>query len=113
MQDAQQAEYQAEIAELQRKLIELQENEAAPTLIEEYSAEVKILTALLEATQELQEQVASRPELAENLLAGGFQADHFKDLYAYVYERALEIEAAGGEFALAIRRTDFGALLSG
>ena len=73
MQDAQQAEYQVEIAGLQRKLIELQENEAAPNLIDEYSAEVKILTALLEATQQLQEQIALRPELGENLLAGGFQ----------------------------------------
>ncbi|MGA7172737.1 MAG: hypothetical protein WCB86_02150 [Candidatus Dormiibacterota bacterium] len=112
MQDAQQAEYQVEIAELQRKLIELQENEAAPALTEEYSAEVKILTALLEATQHLQEEIALRPELGENLLAGGFQADQFKDLYAFVYEKALEIELAGAEFAQAIRRTDFASLLS-
>ncbi|MGC2192142.1 MAG: hypothetical protein WA751_07390 [Candidatus Dormiibacterota bacterium] len=113
MQDAQQAEYQVEIAELQRKLIELQENEAAPNLIEEYSTEVKILTALLEATQQFQEQIALRPELAENLLAGGFQAESFRDLYAFVYERALEVDLGGSEFAQAIRRTDFAALLDG
>jgi len=102
-----------EIAELQRKLVELQENEAAPTAIEEYSTEVKILTALLEASQQLHEQIQLRPELAENLLAGGFQADRFSDLYAFVYERALEIELGGSEFAQAIRRTDFAALLAG
>ena len=113
MQDAQHAEYQAEIAELQRKLVELQENEAAPTLIEEYSTEVKILTALLEAAQLLEDQVALRPELAENLLAGGFQADRFSDLYAFVYERALEIDRAGSEFAQAVRATDFASLLAG
>jgi hypothetical protein len=111
MQDAQQAEYQVEISELQRKLVELQENEAASALVEEYATEVKVLTALLESAQQLREQVSTHPELAERLLSGGFQAARFSDLYAYVYEQALEIDLAGAEFAQAIRRTDFAALL--
>ncbi len=111
MEDPKQTEYRLEISELQRKLVELQENEAAPALIEEYATEVKVLTALLESAQQLQEQVAASPELAERLLSGGFQADSFSDLYAFVYEQALEIELAGAEFAQAIRKTDFAALL--
>ncbi|MGH7642374.1 MAG: hypothetical protein ACRENX_05055 [Candidatus Dormibacteria bacterium] len=113
MQDAHIAEYQVEIAELQRKLVELQENEAAAGLIEEYSSEVQILTALLDAALRLREKIELRPDLGENLLSGGFQADRFQDLYAFVYERALEIELAGSEYAQAIRDTDFAQLLAG
>ncbi|MGC1185742.1 MAG: hypothetical protein WBA31_11435 [Candidatus Dormiibacterota bacterium] len=107
MQDAQVAEYQAEIAELQRKLIELQENEAAPPLIEEYSAEVRILTALLGAAQALDEELQGDPDLSAELSLRGFQPTQFREVYAFVYESALEIEKSGSEFAREIEQTDF------
>jgi hypothetical protein len=112
LEDTQQAEYLQEIRELQGKLAELQENEAAPTLIEEYATEVKILLALLDAARELEEKVAAEPKLGEHLLARGLQPDRFRDLYAFVYEQALEIDRAGSEFAQAIRGTDFATLLA-
>ncbi|MGA8206617.1 MAG: hypothetical protein WB801_04260 [Candidatus Dormiibacterota bacterium] len=111
MEDTKQAEYLQEIRELQTKLVELQENESEPTLIEEYATEVKILQALLEAARELEDKVAAEPELGEHLLARGFKPDNFRDIYAFVYEQALEIDQAGVEFAQAIRGTDFAALL--
>jgi hypothetical protein len=111
MEDTQQAEYLQEISELQTKLAELQENESEPTLIEEYATEVKILVALLEAARELEDKVAAEPELGEHLLARGFKPDRFRDIYAFVYEQALEIDQAGAEFAQAIRGTDFAGLL--
>jgi hypothetical protein len=111
MEDAQQADYLQEIAELQRKLVELQENEAAPALIEEYSVEVRILVALLEATKRLAEDFQSSPELASRLTLRGFQPTQFRELYAFVYEGALEIDLTGEEFARAVERTDFSALL--
>jgi hypothetical protein len=111
MEDTQQAEYFQEIRELQAKLAELQENESEPTLIVEYATEVKILVALLDAARELEDKVAAEPELGEHLLARGFKPDRFRDIYAFVYEQALEIDRAGAEFAQAIRATDFAALL--
>jgi hypothetical protein len=113
MEDTQQAEYVQEIRELQAKLAELQENESDPTLLEEYSTEIKVLLALLDAARDLQEKVAADPKLGEHLLARGFKPDRFRDVYAFVYERALEIDRAGVEFAQAIRNTDFAALLTG
>lgn len=107
MQDAQQAEYLQEIAELQRKLVELQENEAAPSLIEEYSVEVRILSALLEAARQLSQELRSDPELSSRLALRGFQPTQFREVYAFVYESALEIDAAGAEFAREVERTAF------
>jgi len=111
MEDTQQAEYLQEIRELQAKLAELQENESEPAVIEEYATEVKILVALLDAARELEDKVAAEPDLGEHLLARGFKPDRFRDIYAFVYEQALEIDRAGAEFAQAIRGTDFAALL--
>jgi hypothetical protein len=111
MEDTQQAEYLQEIRELQAKLAELQENESAPTVIEEYATEVKILVALLDAARELEDKVAAEPDLGEHLLGRGFKPDRFRDIYAFVYEQALEIDRAGAEFAQAIRGTDFAARL--
>jgi hypothetical protein len=113
MEDTQQAEYLQEIRELQAKLAELQENESEPNLLEEYSTEIKVLVALLDAARDLQEKLAAEPELGEHLLARGFKPDRFRDIYAFVYEQALEIDRAGVEFAQAIRSTDFAALLRG
>ena len=107
MEDVEQADYLREIADLQRKLVELQENEAAPALIEEYSVEVRILVALLDATKRLVEDLQSSPELASSLTIRGFQPTQFRELYAFVYEAALEIDLAGAEFARAVERTDF------
>lgn len=111
MQDAQQAEYLEEIGELQRKLVELQENEAAPALLDEYGTEIRILVALLEAARQVRERLVIEPELAAQLSARGFQPALFRDIYAFVYEAALEIEFEGTDFAHAVERTDFPALL--
>jgi hypothetical protein len=113
MDETQQAEYRQEIRELQAKLAELQENESEPTLLEEYSTEIKIMVALLDAARDLQEKVAAEPELGERLLARGFKSERFRDIYAFVYEQALEIDRAGVEFAQAIRGADFAGLLRG
>lgn len=107
MQDAQIAEYESEIAELQRKLVELQENEAAPAVIEEYSAEVRILTALLGAARTLDEELQGDPDLSAELALRGFQPNQFREVYAFVYESALEIEKSGSDFAREIEETDF------
>ena len=111
MQDTQLVEYQQEIGELQRKLVELQENEAAPALIEEYSAEVRILSALLEAALTLSEELQTDPGLSSQLALRGFQPTQFREVYAFVYEAALEIDRAGAAFAREVERTDFSQLL--
>ncbi|HEY6538889.1 MAG TPA: hypothetical protein VI138_07625 [Candidatus Dormibacteraeota bacterium] len=107
MPDVQAAEYEAEIAELQRKLVELQENEAAPPLLEEYAAEVQILKALLGAARALERSLQEDQQLSSALALRGFQPGQFRDVYAFVYETALEIDKAGAQFAREIEATDF------
>ncbi len=108
MNDPQQAEYLEEIAELERKLAQLEEAEAAPEVLEEYATELDVLRALLEAARRLQGSLRAAPELGARLAARGFQSDRFSDLYAFVYESALELEEEGPAFAREVRRTDFG-----
>lgn len=111
MTDPEQAEYLEEIAELERRLVELEESEAAPELLQEYSTEVSVLKALLEATLRLRERLLEEPELAVQLSQRGFSAGRFSDLYAFVYDASLEIERAGEAFAREITGTDFAGLL--
>ena len=68
---------------------------------------MRILVALLDATKRLVEDLQSSPELASSLTIRGFQPTQFRELYAFVYEAALEIDLAGAEFARAVERTDF------
>jgi hypothetical protein len=62
---------------------------------------------LLGAARSLDEQLQADPGLSAELALRGFQPTQFREVYAFVYESALEIEKAGSEFAREVERTDF------
>jgi hypothetical protein len=111
MDEAQHAEYVEEIADLRARLVKLEQDKADATLIAEYAAEVRILEALLLAAIDLRDQIRERPELAELLGARSFSAASFKDIYAFVYDCAIELELGNRDLAQAIEQTDFATLL--
>ncbi|MGH7612032.1 MAG: hypothetical protein ACREN4_08435 [Candidatus Dormibacteria bacterium] len=113
MEEGEPQDYQQEIAELQAQLAELVENEAETSVTEEYSTEIRILRALLQAARRLQEQVRLDRELQTQLLARGFQPGRFRDLYSFVYDRSLELSSSGRAYADEVSSTDFAALLRG
>jgi len=100
-----------ELRELRRRVIHLKAEQAAPAVIDEYEAELRVLEALAVAAEATAAAVAGRPELGEALRLRGFAGTGFTDVYAYVYDRALELELDGREFARVITATDFTALL--
>ncbi len=112
MDEPQQAEYLEEIADLRARLAKLEQDPADPTLIEEYATEVRLLEALLLAARELRDQLRTRPELAEKMSLHGFVATRFQDIYAFVYDRAIEIDLAGMDLARAVDQTNFAELLA-
>jgi len=112
MDEPQQAEYLEEIADLRARLAKLEQDQADPTLIEEYATEVRLLEALLLAARELRDQLRTRPELAEKMSLHGFVATRFQDIYAFVYDRAIEIDLAGMDLARAVDQTNFAELLA-
>ena len=113
MDEPQQAEFLEEIADLRARLAKLEQDQADPTLIEEYGTEVRLLEALLLAARELRDQIQARPELAEQMTVHGFSASSFQDIYAFVYDRAIEIDLAGRDLARAVDQTNFAELLTG
>lgn len=111
MPEVEEAEYEEEIRELQRKLLELEENEAEPSLVEEYAAEVRILSALLAAARRLRSEIEGDRALGQELELRGLKSSQFKDVYSFVYEAALEFEESGAAYARAIDTTDFSQFL--
>ncbi|MGH7609896.1 MAG: hypothetical protein ACREOD_08210 [Candidatus Dormibacteria bacterium] len=111
MEEDEPPEYVQEISELQGKLAQLIENEAEGSVIEEYTTEIRVLSALLDAARRLEVQVRASPQRQTQLLTRGFQPARFRDLYAFVYERSLELPSAGREYAHEVGSTDFAALL--
>jgi len=103
-------EYQLEIRDLRRTLARLEQDEAAPDLINEYEAEVRMHTSLYRAAQETlaageQDQVV-RAALAEL----GFGDWTLDNVYSFVYEASLELPEEG-DLPAQIDVTDFAASL--
>ncbi|HVD02920.1 MAG TPA: hypothetical protein VNF75_02090 [Candidatus Dormibacteraeota bacterium] len=112
MDENEQAEYLEEIADLRSRLARLVEEGGDPVLIDEFTVELRILEALLLAAREVQQQLRLDSELGEGLSARGFSPHSFKEVYAFVYDSAMEIELGGRELARAVSETDFVGLLS-
>ena len=100
-------EYRLEIAELRRKVSRLKAEQGEPHLIEEFEAELRILEALFKAAAATLAALAREPELADGLLRHGFRGADFREVYAFVYDAALELELEGRPLAAVIRATDF------
>ncbi|HUY98291.1 MAG TPA: hypothetical protein VMW47_11855 [Verrucomicrobiae bacterium] len=101
-----------EIQDLRRRVGRLKAEQAAPTLIAEYEAELRVLEALAQAAEVTLAAVLASPELGDGLRLRGFTSTRFADVYAFVYDRSLELELEGREFARVIAATDFAALLA-
>jgi hypothetical protein len=104
-------EYALEIDSLRRALARLRLEEAAPALIEEYEVELRILTALYEATGQTINAGAGDPGLAGALERLGFGEWELDNVYCFIYEAAMEADTDGRDLAGVIGETDFAALM--
>jgi hypothetical protein len=100
-------EYQLEIRELRRRLAQLQEQEAAPELIDEYESEVRVHTALYEAARSVFAAGEGDRVMRETLTDLGFGDWSIDAAYSFVYDAAMDMPAAGRELAAEIDQTDF------
>jgi hypothetical protein len=104
-------EYELEIAELRRSLARLRVEEAAAPLIDEYEVELRILVALYEAAIRTMDTGDRDRRLAGALAALGFGEWELDNVYAFVYEAAMEADTEGRDLGAVIGETDFPALL--
>ncbi|HUY61146.1 MAG TPA: hypothetical protein VMW49_04650 [Candidatus Dormibacteraeota bacterium] len=100
-------EYRLEIADLRRKVSRLKAEHGEAHLIEEFEAELRILDALFQAATVTLAAVERDPMLADQLRQQGFPRADFREVYAFVYDAALELELADRPLAAVIRATDF------
>ncbi len=104
-------EYALEVDSLRRTLARLRVEEAASPLIDEYEVELRILVALYEAATRTLEARDGDPRLAGALAGLGFSEWDLDNLYAFVYEVAMEVDTEGRDLASLVGEMDFPALL--
>ena len=106
-------EYQLEIESIRSTLNRLRADEADPELIEEYEAEMRILLALYTAATETLEAGRTDERLRRVLADLDFGEWTMENVYAFVYDAALDMDESGHDLAARVGQTDFvGALLA-
>ena len=107
-------DYQKEISDLERQIEDLVEADGDRETIADLSMQVEILKALYARARELFEQGESDPELRQHLAMRGYGGWDFDNVYAFVYEQAVELPGRGhSAFVGGIREADFAGMLEG
>jgi hypothetical protein len=104
-------DYQKEITDLERQLEDLVEDEGDKEVIADLSMQLEILKALYARAFELYQRGEHDPNLRNSLAMRGYGAWNFDNVYAFVYEQAVELPGGHAAFVGGIRDTDFAGLL--
>jgi hypothetical protein len=106
-------DYQKEIADLEAQIDQLVEAEGDPKTIAELSMQVEILKAIYARALDLLERGRNDRDLRYGLRIQGYGDWNLDNVYAFVYERAVELEPRGhGAFVGGIQTTDFALMLN-
>jgi hypothetical protein len=105
-------EYTKEIRDLQREVDDLVEAEGDKKEIEDLQIQIDVLSAIYRQAQELYDRGRADAELRRGLKLRGYGDWTLDNVYAFVYEQAVELPDEGPKaFADDIRQTDFAGLL--
>ena len=106
-------DYQKEIADLEAQIDSLVEAEGDPKTIAELSMQGEILKAIYARAVDLLERGKKDQALRFGLRIQGYGDWTLDNVYAFVYERAVELEPqAHRAFVGGIRETDFALMLN-
>jgi len=106
-------DYQEEIAELEAQFDQLVEAARDPQTIAELSMQLEILKAIYARALDLLERGKKDQGLRYGLRIQGYGDWTVDNVYAFVYERAVELEPRQhGAFVGGIKSTDFALLLN-
>lgn len=103
-------EYTVEMNDLRRRIAKLKFERASQTIIEELEAQLRILKAIYDSAASLYAAGERDPRLQAGLdqQLGSWT---FDNVYAFVYEQAVELEPDGQDLATAIWHHDYAAPL--
>ncbi len=106
-------DYQKEIADLEVQVEQLVEAEGDARTIAELSMQLEILRAIYSRALDLLGRGKSDEALRYGLRIQGYGAWTLDNVYAFVYERSVELESrAHSTFVGGIKTTDFALLLN-
>ncbi len=106
-------DYQKEIADLERQVEQLVEAEGDAKTIAELSMQLDILKALYSRATDLYQRGRADDGLRYGLRIQGYGDWSLDNVYAFVYERSVELEAgAHSAFVGGIRTADFALMLN-
>ena len=102
-----------EINDLRRRIGRLRFEHASLTIIEELEAQLRILRAIYDSAQGLYAAGEKDPRLRTGLNREEFGSWSFENVYSYVYEQAVALDANGHDLATLIWHHDYAASLLG
>ncbi len=106
-------DYLKEISDLEAQIDQLVEAEGDPKTIAELSMQLEILKAIYARALDLLERGRKDQALRYGLRIQGYGDWTLDNVYAFVYERAVELEPrAHGAFVGGIKATDFALMLN-
>ena len=106
-------DYQKEIADLEAQVEQLVEEEGDAKTIAELSMQLEILKALYSRATDLFQRGRQDEGLRYGLRIQGYGDWNLDNVYAFVYERSVELEPQPhGAFVGGIRTTDFALMLN-
>ena len=106
-------DYQKEIADLETQVEQLVEEEGDAKTIAELSMQLEILKALYARTMDLYQRGRRDEGLRYGLRIQGYGDWTLDNVYAFVYERSVELEPkAHSAFDGGIKTTDFALMLN-
>ena len=106
-------DYQKEIADLEAQIDQLVEAEGDPKTIAELSMQLEILKAIYARATDLLERGNKDQGLRYGLRIQGYGDWSLDNVYAFVYERAVELEPQQHRaFVGGIRNADFALMLN-
>jgi DNA mismatch repair ATPase MutS len=104
-------EYMVEINDLRRRIGRLKFERASLTIIEELEAQLRILKAIYDSASGLYAEGEKDQRLRAGLSREQFGTWSFDNVYSYVYEQAVALDADGHDLATLIWHHDYAAPL--
>lgn len=100
-------EWQLEMEEIQRRVASLKAHDGDLIIIDELEAELRILNALYVTSLEVFEAGRRDVEAHGGLVAERWGEWNFRNVYSYVYERAMELEPGLRELSSLVPEQDY------
>ena len=100
-------EWQLEMQEISQRIGQLKAHDGDLVIIDELEAELRILNSFYETSQDVFEAGRNDHAAQQGLVAERWGEWTFRNVYSYVYDRAMELEPGRRELSSLIPEQDY------